>query len=261
MSIDTAQQGKSRRKPRYLDIAHSILKRIRSGYYPVGTLLPTEGEMCSEFEVSRFTVREAIRQLQTLGTVESRQGQGTRVVATHEVRHYSTLLQTVEDVERHGILTRMVDIRTSNVEADEKLAAALPCDIGQHFLKIECFREPLGRAIELPVAWNEIYLIEEYAGVRDLLGKRDVHVLTMLEENFGEKIAAIDQEISGLILEGEMAKRLKVEPGSAGLRLKRAYTGRGGRHVLFGFNTYPADRFTFRMQLQDRGAAPRNSGR
>lgn len=251
MSKNGQSASKEKSLPLYLCVSESIRKKIDSGEFPVGTLLPTESEMCQKYQVSRFTVREAIRHLQSLGRVESRQGQGTRVVAANEVRLLSSLLQSVEDVERHGLLTRMVDIETRNIEADAELAATLPCEIGQKYLKIQCYREPLDQTVALPVAWNVMYVIDEYAGLREMIGKRDVHMLTLLEEQFNENVTSIVQEISGLILDGKIAERLQVESGSAGLRMKRTYSGHRGRNILVGYNTYPADRFTFRMHLRN----------
>lgn len=251
MSKNNQPAARKKSQPLYLKVSESIKSKIEGGEYRVGSLLPTEAELCQIYQVSRFTVREAIRHLQVSGRVESRQGQGTRVVAANEVRLLSSILQTVEDVERHGVLTRMVDIDIHSVEADAELAAILPCEVGQKFLKIQCYREPLDQTVALPVAWNVMYIIDEYAGLREMIGKRDVHMLTLLEEQFNENVTSIVQEISGLILDGEIAERLQVEPGSAGLRMKRTYSGHRGRNILVGYNTYPADRFTFRMHLRN----------
>ncbi len=45
--------------------------------------LPTESELCEEFNASRFTVREALRRLVAQGMVQRRQGAGSIVVADH----------------------------------------------------------------------------------------------------------------------------------------------------------------------------------
>ncbi|MBM3530573.1 MAG: GntR family transcriptional regulator [Alphaproteobacteria bacterium] len=46
--------------PRYAQIYNALSKRMQAGEYPVDMRLPTESELCDEFNASRFTVREAL---------------------------------------------------------------------------------------------------------------------------------------------------------------------------------------------------------
>jgi len=66
-------------QPRYLAVAERLSQAITQGEYGVGSLLPTESELCDKFGVSRHTVREALRKLRDLGLVTRHQGVGTRV--------------------------------------------------------------------------------------------------------------------------------------------------------------------------------------
>ena len=66
-------------QPRYLSISEELLSDIGAGKFPVGSMLPTELELCERFEVSRFTVREALRRLHEMGLLHRRRGSGTVV--------------------------------------------------------------------------------------------------------------------------------------------------------------------------------------
>ena len=66
-------------QPRYLRISEELLSDIGAGKFPVGPMLPTELELCERFEVSRFTVREALRRLHGMGLLHRRRGSGTVV--------------------------------------------------------------------------------------------------------------------------------------------------------------------------------------
>jgi GntR family transcriptional regulator len=48
--------------------------------YPPGARLPTEGELCSKFDVSRVTVRKALDELGDKGYLVRKPGKGTFVV-------------------------------------------------------------------------------------------------------------------------------------------------------------------------------------
>jgi len=69
--------------PRYYQVSNILAKRIEEGKYKVGDLMPTEIELCNEFDISRYTVREALRRLAEAGLVRRRQGSGTQISATH----------------------------------------------------------------------------------------------------------------------------------------------------------------------------------
>ncbi|HQN12873.1 MAG TPA: GntR family transcriptional regulator, partial [Quisquiliibacterium sp.] len=53
--------------PRYQQVADALARDIARGLYEVGSLLPTEAQLCTLFNVSRHTVREATRRLVDVG--------------------------------------------------------------------------------------------------------------------------------------------------------------------------------------------------
>ncbi|MCY8243976.1 GntR family transcriptional regulator, partial [Bacillus haynesii] len=60
-------------------IKQDIVDKIESGYYPPGSLLPTESEFCKMFDVSRTTLRTALNHLLMEGAIYRKQGKGTFV--------------------------------------------------------------------------------------------------------------------------------------------------------------------------------------
>jgi GntR family transcriptional regulator, transcriptional repressor for pyruvate dehydrogenase complex len=56
-----------------------LMEGILSGRYPPGELLPTQRRLAAELEVNMTSVREAVKRLEQLRLVESRQGEGMRV--------------------------------------------------------------------------------------------------------------------------------------------------------------------------------------
>ena len=68
------------REPVYLKVYKAIEAEILSGGLAEGALLPTEGEMCAQFGVTRSSVREGIRSLEQAGLVT--RGAAKRLVVT-----------------------------------------------------------------------------------------------------------------------------------------------------------------------------------
>lgn len=63
----------------YASVVDQILESIRAGRLTPGSALPSERELAAQFQVSRGSLREAIRVLEHAGVVEVRVGSGTFV--------------------------------------------------------------------------------------------------------------------------------------------------------------------------------------
>ena len=72
------------KKKAYEDIVQQIRTLIEEGKLKRNDHLPSERELSGTFRVSRTTVREAIRTLESMKFLQSRQGNGTYVVASSE---------------------------------------------------------------------------------------------------------------------------------------------------------------------------------
>ena len=68
----------------YEDIVQQVLTLIENGKLKRGDHLPSERELTEAFKVSRTTVREAIRTLESMKLLQCRQGNGTYVLASSE---------------------------------------------------------------------------------------------------------------------------------------------------------------------------------
>ena len=76
-------RGRSRRENRHVPLYHQVEQVIRywisSGRYAPGSQIPSEHELGRELEVSRVTVREALRELVQDNLLVKVQGKGTFV--------------------------------------------------------------------------------------------------------------------------------------------------------------------------------------
>ena len=84
-----------KKKRVYEDIVKQIRNLIQKRKLKQGDQLPTERELSETFKVSRASVREAIRYLESMKLVESRQGEGTYVIASSEEALVQPLASTL----------------------------------------------------------------------------------------------------------------------------------------------------------------------
>src|ERR1700761_933937 len=63
------------------DIVKQVLKQISAGNLLPGQRLPSERELCKQFQTGRSSLREALRCLSIMGVLTARVGEGTTVAA------------------------------------------------------------------------------------------------------------------------------------------------------------------------------------
>ena len=57
--------------PKYEQAYFTLINRLKSDRYPVGSRMPTEGDLAKQFDMSRVTIRHALNMLVKDGYVES----------------------------------------------------------------------------------------------------------------------------------------------------------------------------------------------
>lgn len=94
-----------RSTPLHRQLASVIRARIASGHYTVGTTLPTEQALAQAFNVSRATVRTAIKALTVDGLLKAKAGVGTLVIRSQAPVRAATLRGLTEDLRLQGVAT------------------------------------------------------------------------------------------------------------------------------------------------------------
>lgn len=65
--------------PFYLQVLEELDGVLKSGVWEPGDMMPTEAQLCDEFNVSRIVVRRALKELEHRGQIERIRGKGTFV--------------------------------------------------------------------------------------------------------------------------------------------------------------------------------------
>lgn len=65
--------------PLHVQVAQIIKARIQNGMWRNGEVIPTEKALCAEFDVSRGTIRQALKSIESDGYLWRQQGRGTFV--------------------------------------------------------------------------------------------------------------------------------------------------------------------------------------
>jgi GntR family transcriptional regulator len=241
-----ADKRAAARKPRYLALAEDIGREIGQGAYAVGSLLPSEAELCARHGVSRHTVREATRVLQEQGLVSRRQGLGTRIQSVTAPTRYVLAMDAIPDLWEYVKNTDLKVVRRKLIKAKDALTP-LPGEPGASWRLLEAVR--FVKSGE-PIAWKQVYIDAQYDAVTAEIGKRTVPIYSLVEQRFGVKTQTVRQEISAVAIPAEASKALKVRQGASGLTLLRHYVDSDERVFEVTMSVYPASRFRYSVELK-----------
>ena len=230
--------------PRYAQLAKTLLNEIRSKRYVVGDLLPTEFELCAQFGVSRFTVREAVKQLVQQGLVVRQPGVGSRVVAQAPSGQYTQTMSAITDLRQYATETTLLISKTTVCGIDAEQAALLGATEGETWLHIQGLRYIEGQA--LPTCLTDVYVAPRFRSLAQVKGRMTQPLYQLIEKQFDCRIKAVHQELRAMLLPTTLAKRLDAPARSAGLWVARRYMDERDDLVELAVSVHPADRFSYR---------------
>ncbi|MFK7836593.1 MAG: GntR family transcriptional regulator [Sulfitobacter sp.] len=241
--------GKSRGKTaRYLAILDMVRDRITKGTYAVGSSLPSEAEFCSEFDASRFTIREALRRLQAEGLVARRQGSGSTVIRQRAEGVFLQSYQSMDDLMQFAQTTSYRRLSVAPVVLDEDQAARLGAKAGEEWT---CqrglrFEEPTSG----PLALIDSFLPPDLAGFAPQLADRSPPFYAFLEEQTGQRVTDMVQEIQAVAMPTDVAEALQMPVGTACLRILRRYETDEGTLIASNNWHLGENRFIYRSRLK-----------
>jgi GntR family transcriptional regulator len=236
-------------QPRYMQLAKTLLNEIESGKYPIGSQIPTELELCEQFGVSRATAREALRRLVQLGLVVRQPRVGTTVKAlSAKAGGYRQNTADVGDLYQYATDTTLVIEHSDTLQIDASLAEKLEGSPGETWLHLRGRRHAGGQ--QLPICTTELWLHPAFRAIRGLMGPLPGAVHAAIEEQFGERVVEVEQEIRAVALNREQVDLLQAPLRSPALWVCRRYRNRHGQLVELTESTHPADRFSYSTVLR-----------
>ena len=113
---------------------------------------PTDVQLRDQYQVSRQTVREALRRLQDEGLIERGRGRGTFVRPRPIEQQLGTLYSLYRSAEEQGFVQHST-VRSLETRRDAEAAAMLDCDPTEPLVYLERLRLIDGRPVVLDCSW------------------------------------------------------------------------------------------------------------
>lgn len=241
-------KSRSNRKPvpRHMQLTATLREAILAGEYEKS--FPTEGELCRIHGLSRFTVREALRRLQSEGLISRRRGSGTIVQpATARDGALRQPLSNVDEILQYARDTSIIYDKPEQVKLPRKVLDQIDGDVRGQWLKYSGIRQ--AASDPLPIGFTEAYVIEALAGAMEGFDPSSSTIFRHLEDREGVVVQRVTQDIQAIAAPIPVAQKLGIPRRAACLRILRCYYDRSGRLFELAVNYHPGNRFAYTMHI------------
>jgi GntR family transcriptional regulator len=241
--------------PLYHQLFLLLKQKIVVGDYRFGELLPSEIELAGEFNLSRITTKRALDELQEQGLVERRRGRGTQVSYRYEPKILRAPLNSMlENLNVMGRETTVDVLQFAEIDAARNVADTLKIAAGSKVYRAVRLRRHQGEAF----AYYTSFTIKLAPLNGFEFSAKSLKQQTRLElfRGLGVQLAEVDQQLTAVAADVDVAAALEVPVGSPLLSLTRLYVDREQRPIDWLHCLYRPDRFQYQMRLTATSTGP-----
>lgn len=237
------------KKPRYLELADLLRADILAGRFTGEQPFPTEAVLCEQHAVSRFTVREALRKLQSEGFIQRRRGSGTMIQpAAARAGALHQPLSNVGEILQYARDTRFVFGPAGRSRLPRRYAEQIGIEPAGAWFHFAGIRNEVGGG--RPIAVTDAYVHPDLAQAVGLIETDKSTIFQQLEEHAGVGVSRVTQDIQAVAATAAIAEKLQIQRRSPCLRILRCYIDGNGRIFEISVSHHPGDRFAYAMHIE-----------
>jgi GntR family transcriptional regulator len=244
MNLEGLSIDKNIPVPLYYQLKQILLEQMK--HAEVGELIPTETELCSIFNISRPTVRQAINELVTEGFLYRLKGKGTFISRPKISQDFMMVLESFNDEMKEKGLTPKTKVLQFQLEkASEIVAEKLQINEGSEVVILERLRS----TNDEPIVLVDTHLPSSM--VQDILSKdlESESLYKIIERDYGYEISRAIRTIEPSIAGEYEAKLLGIKKGVPVQYIETVAYLDTGQPIEYSIAKYRGDRSTFSFEL------------
>jgi GntR family transcriptional regulator len=231
--------------PLYYQLKNILKSRILSKEIKGNGRLPTEAELCIEYNVSRVTVRQALSELMKDGLIYRDRGKGTFVTEGVELKR-PELRGSIDNLIAAAEGTRIKVLSYQEIFPPPDIAKIFQLKKTEKVFRLDLVRfiskDPLGYSfIYLPFALGKTISIEEF--------RETTEIITFVEEKMKTKAYRAKQTIDVGVAEKILAENLVIKPKTPLLIIERNYYTREGSVMFVAVTYFRPDLYKYEIEL------------
>jgi len=241
-----------RSRPRAVRVRDELTQRIDRGVLPAGSRLPSEPALAVELGVSRATLREALRALESEGLVRRMWGAGTYVADGRRVANSLDLnFGVTEAIRAAGMQAGIEQARHAMEPATVSEAARLELEPGSDVLVVERVRTADGKPVVLSRDIMPGRLVAKRPELADEMLTRSIY--EVLERDLGLVIHHGVASFRPVRADVTVARQLDIPRGELLLAIWQVDYSEDGAPVLSSYEYHLADAFEFTVLRRGPG--------
>ncbi|MBU6515356.1 MAG: GntR family transcriptional regulator [Acidobacteria bacterium] len=206
--------------PLWAQLHADLTRRLDAGEFEGA--FPGELQLAKEYEVSRNTVREAMRRLRGDGVIVAERGRRPRLAAAHEIEQpLGAVYSLFASVEAAGMQQRSV-VRSQEMRTNSKVASQLGLDPGEKLF----FLERVRLADEEPLAVDRVWMPGTFGAEFLTVDFTHTALYGQLLECFSLRIDDSRERIRAIVPTKQDRRLLDLGPDQAALAIERLASAR-----------------------------------
>ncbi|HFI2181124.1 GntR family transcriptional regulator [Enterobacter roggenkampii] len=234
-------------KPMYRQIADALREKISAGELKPGDALPTESSLQEAFNVSRVTVRQALKLLTEEQIVESIQGSGTYVKEERVNYDIYQLTGFYEKLADRNVDTHSEVSIFEVLKADAKLAEKLNLSHDDKIWHVKRVRFIKQKPVNLEETWMPLALFPDLTW--EVMENSKYHYVEQIKKLV---IDRSEQELVPIMPSEEAIAALSLDPAKPILeKVSRGFL-KDGRVFEYSRNVFNTDDYKFTLVARRR---------
>ncbi len=224
------------------------MEKIHTGEWPVGYMIPTEMQLCSQFSVSRPTVRAAVLKLVQSGHLRRVKGKGTFVTAPRLLEQSTVFIESFsQEMYERGmeVTTEVLEFRM--MAADDAVMSRLETK-NRDVIKLSRLRYVKDSFDKGPIVLSTSC----FPGENTFLFRYDFEQISLtsaLKEN-GWRRKYVEKELTAVPLSARDSRLLGMKEGALAMCISSVCRDEDGHVLETCESLYPLERNQFILKLQ-----------
>ena len=223
-------------------LADYIKSKIDSKEWTEGAMLPTEAQLCGQFNVSRTTVRNAMAKLVNEGKLKRIRGKGTFVAKPKKLERSTIFIESFAEATHNSTVeSSVLEFRVCPIdqEISEKMGGA------KEAIKLVRVRHIHNRPDDGPLVLSITYFPTDLSFLlKHDFEKEYVHQVLRRK---GHGYALHQKELIPCMLPVKVCRQLSIETPSLGMLIQSSAFDESNHLVAFTQSYYPKERNKFEL--------------
>jgi GntR family transcriptional regulator len=228
----------------YYQLKNIFLKKIQDGKWGAGEMIPTENELCKEYNVSRITVRQALSELEKQGYLLRKRGKGTYVMIPRIEQSLMSFYSFSEEFRKRGFKpgNKLLEYDLQIPSAD--IAERLKSENNKKVYYVKRLRY----ADDIPIAIESTYLP---AHLFQGLNKHSIEnkpLYDIFRDEYGIVPDFAEESFGADLISEKEAGILELKPGKPVLDIERTAFS-GDKPIEYTTGVIRGDMFRFNAKM------------